>query len=452
MKFVSVIKFFALLFLVGTVSISSFAQQQLSLQQCVDRAMEQNIQIKISQLNHQQTEAQRQQQLAQYLPSLNGNMSHSYNFGRNVDPTTNQFTTDQVQSNGFSLSSSVTLFNAMSQHNSYKQSGLNVTASQYDIEKLKNDIALSVAGAYLQVLFNAELIANAERQLDVTNQQRDKTKKMVDAGSLARGSLLDVESQLANEELQLVNAQNQYDISLLNLAQLIDLESTDGFSIVTPELNIPQAELLTANAQSIYATAVTRQPEILAIDTRYESSMRGFDIARAARYPRLSLSGSLSTNYSSAFKRFVNFQLEDVPFQDQIDQNFSKSVSLNLSIPIFNNLQARTNVSRARISMEIAKYNSDNARLQLRKTIQQSYADALAALKRYSSSQKSVDALKEALRYTEQRFNVGLAISIDYTSAKNNLNKAESDLLQSKYDYIYKLKVLDFYLGKPLVF
>jgi outer membrane protein len=340
----------------------------------------------------------------------------------------------------------------MAQHHSYKQSGLNVRVSQHDLEKLKNDIALNVAASYMQVLFNAELIANAERQIEATTLQRERTKQMVDAGSFARGALLDVESQLANEELQLVNAQNQYDISLLTLAQLIDLETTDGFSIVVPELAIPEFEILAANAGAIYNSAVTRMPEILAVDTRLESSERGFSIARAARYPRLTLSGSLSTNYSSAFKRFVNLQLEDVPFQDQLDQNFSKSVSLNLSIPIFNNYQTRTSVSRARIGLETARYNAENSRLQLRKTIQQSYADAVAALKRYNASQKSVAALRETLRYTEQRFNVGLAISLDYTNAKNNLNKAESELLQSKFDFIYRVKVLDFYQGKPLSF
>ena len=426
------------------------AQQQWTLQQCIDRALQENLQIRQSELSLKLEEANRTQSFAELFPSLNASASHNYFFGRSVDPVTNLFTTEQVQSNNFSLSSSLTIFRGLQIQNSLKQSKYSHAAASYDLAAIKNDIALAVAAAYLQVLFANELITVSEQQLDGTREQLIRTRNFVQAGTLPQGSILDVEAQLASEEVQLVNAQNNYDISLLNLAQLMEMESVEGFSIVAPQIEVPASPESLGNPKSIYSSAESILPQIQAVDMRILSSEKAMDVAKGGRYPRLTLGAGINTSYSSAYRNIVDFQLLEVPFSDQLEQNFSQSVGFNLSIPIFNNLIISTGVTRAKIALESAQTNAKMARNNLLKNIQQAFADAIAANKRLEASEKSVSALEQSLNNTQQRFDVGMAITYDYTVAKNNLARARSEFLQAKYDYIFKIKILDFYQGKPL--
>lgn len=432
------------------LSVVAQAQQQWSLQQCIDRALKENLQIKQSELNLRLEEINQTQSFADLFPTVNASVSHNYYFGRNIDPVTNIYTTDQVQSNNFSLSSSLIIFRGLQIQNTIKQSKINHRVAWYDLETIKNDIALAVAAAYLQVLFADELITVSEQQLLATQEQRNRTKNLVEAGSLPKGSLLDVEAQLASEEVQLVNSQNNYEISLLNLAQLMEMPSVEGFSVVAPQIEVPATPTDLGNASSIFATAQTILPQILAEDTRVLGSEKGLDIAKGARYPRLSLIAGIGTSYSSAYRRFENFQLLEVPFQDQVEQNYNQSIGFNLSIPIFNNLSVSSGIKRAKIALMSAQNSAGIARNNLLKNIQQSYADAIAANKRLTATEKSVAALEQSFNYTQQRFDVGVSVSYDYTIAKNNLARARSEYLQAKYDYIFKIKVLEFYQGKPL--
>lgn len=445
-ELLTVIGFIAIIFFSGPVN----AQQKWSLEQCIDQALKQNLQIRQSELNLQIEETNRIQSFGEFFPSLNANASHNYFFGRNIDPVSNLFTTERVQSNNFSLSSSLSIFRGLQIQNTYRQSGLLHQVATYELQTIKNDISLGVAAAYLQVLFANELITVAEQQLIATREQRSRTVNMVEAGSLPQGSLLDVDAQLASEEVQLVNAQNNYEISLLNLAQLMEMQSVDGLAIVAPQIEVPATPADLGNPSTIFATAQTILPQILAADTRVLSSEKGVDIARGARYPRLSLTAGLNTSYSSAYRRFENFQFTEVPFQDQIEQNYSQSVGFNLSIPIFNNFLVSSGITRAKIAWLSSQNNAGIARNNLLKNIQQAYADAIAANKRLNATEKSVDALEQSFNYTQQRFDVGIAVSYDYTVAKNNLARARSEYLQAKYDYIFKTKVLEFYQGKPL--
>lgn len=426
------------------------AQQKWNLQQCIDQALKENLQIRQSELSLQLEEANRTQSFADFFPTLNANASHNYFFGRNVDPVTNLFTTEQVQSNNFSLNSSLTIFRGLQIQNALKQSKFSHLAASYDLRTVKNDIALAVAAAYLQVLFTNELITVAEQQLQGTQEQLTRTINFAEAGTLPRGSVLDVEAQLASEQVQLVNAQNNYDISLLNLAQLMEMQSVDGFSIVAPEIEVPATPASLGDPNSIFATAQTILPQILAVDTRVLSNEKSLDVARGGRYPRLTLGAGINTSYSSAYRRFEDFQLLEVPFNEQLEQNYSQSVGFNLSVPIFNNLLVSTGITRAKIALLSAQNNAGIVRNNLLKNIQQAYADAVAANKRLEATEKSVTALEQSFGYTQQRFDVGMAISYDYTVAKNNLGRARSEFLQAKYDYIFKIKVLDFYQGKPL--
>jgi len=422
------------------------------------------------------------QNYAAFLPTLNGNVSHFYDYGRTIDPFTNTFATNRVVSENFSLSSSVTLFAGFQLQNTLKQSRLDYLSSTYDLKKIANDISLNVVSDYLQVLFSLENVGVAEHALELIKKQQDNTKKLVDAGSLPRGSLLDINAQVANNELALINAQNTLDLSYLSLKQLLDLDSVKDFQIEKPSLVATPFVIKTNEVDAIYSTAEKNQPEVLSSDIKLRSSEVGLNIARAARYPRLTLSGSYGTGYSDQREKLASYSItnnypvigfvdtgnvilpvksiypttntvyERTPFNEQLNDNLNKTIGLNLSFPFFNNWNTKTNISRAKIAVLTAKYNNDQVRLTLKKSIEQAYYDASAAYKKYNATLTSVESLNEAFKYAQQKFDVGLITSYDFLAAKNNLDKSQSDLIQTKYDYIFKTKILDFYQGKSLTF
>jgi outer membrane protein len=450
------------------------AQEKWSLSRCITHAHENNIQIKQAYLNAELANANLWQAKASTLPTLNGNASHAYNYGRTIDPFTNQFATDLIRSNNFALSSNFNLFSGFQNFNQVRQSQLEFLAARYDAERTANDISLNIATAYLQILFAEELLIIAENQVNITQQQVERSKKLVEAGALARGGLLEVEAQLATEDLQLVNARNQLDLSVLTLKQLLDLPPGTPFNIERPVLNMPTGNLLSLSPEVISAHAQTIMPEIRSAELRVRSSQKSLLTARGGASPRLFLSGSLGTGFSGLRQRVVDLQLmgiqtigqtqggenvfaplispvfERIPFNEQINDNFNQSFGFFLTVPIFNGLQTRTTISRAKIARYNAEYHLQLAELQLNRNVQQAYADAVAAFKRHAATERALDALRESFKYAEQRFNVGALNALDYNNAKNRLVSAESDKLQAKYDYIFKLKVLDFYQGKPL--
>ncbi len=473
-----------ILFLSGFIQIkaqdATKAGQPFSLEQCIDYALKNNIQVKQSELNTEISNINLIQSEANLLPSLNGNASHSYNTGNTVDRFTNQFHSATTLSQNFSLSSDVTLFSGLQNMNSIKENKYNFLASKFDVDKMKNDISLNIAGAYLQILFNYETVDNSRNQIGITTGQVERTKKLLEAGSAAKGALLDIQAQLALEELNLTVAQNQLDISYLTLAQLMNLTSSDGFSIVKPSLTIGNDVLLTGDATSIYNTAVSNLPEIKSAELKVKSADKAVDIAWGGLSPRLAISGSYGTGYSGASQRLVappaftgyapdgsftsphgdtvlsptfsNPVYEKKSFSDQYKDNVNKSFGFYLTVPIFNRFQTKTSIDKARIQKLNAELNVESTKLQIQKNIQQAYADANGALKKYISTQKALDAMQESFKHTEQKFNVGMVNTNDYNTAKNKLITTQSDLLQAKYQYVFKTKVLDFYQGKPLKF
>ena len=457
-------------------SLQTNAQKSWTLQECIDYAIKNNIQVKQNELNAESAKQTLLQSEAGTLPSLNGFASHSYNFGRTIDPFTNQFANDKVLSQNFSLSSSLTLFNGFQTYNSIKQSQYSYIASKYDIDKMKNDISLNIATGYLQILFNEELLNVAKSQLDASAKQVEQTEKLVEAGKLAKGSFYDIQAQLASDELSLTTVQNQLDLSYLTLIQLLNMDSVGSFKIVKPEINLPAEPILTSTPIQIYTSAITTLPEIKSAEFKLKSYEKSLSIAKGGISPRLTVSGSYGTGYSGASKVLAGtpvltgyqpngsitslgdqvlsptydaaFQVK--PFSDQYNDNINKNIGLQLRVPLFNGLQTKVSISKAKILKQNADYNLDLAKRQLFKTIQQAYADANAALKKYYATVKAHDAIRESFKYAEQKFSLGVVSSLDYVTAKNKLTKAESDLLQAKYDYVFKTKVLDFYQGKPI--
>lgn len=446
-----------------------------SLEDCIQYAWTNNLQVKQQQLSAQLAKYQYDQSIAALVPSVNGAATHVYNYGQTLDLYTNEFASNRVQSNNFAVSSDVVLFSGLRLLNTMKQKKLDFLTGKYDVEQMKNDIALSIATLYLQVLYNQEVLEAARAQLVITNQQVERTQKLVEAGTVARGTLLTLEAQQASEELNVVNARNQLEISRLTLTQMLDLESPQGFEIVKPALSTPDASALLSAPGEIYQKALGTQPGIKSAELKLQSARKGLSIAYGGYSPSLSLRGSWGTGYSGASKEitgitptdpspigYTGTSLETVyapgysytyqtkAFGDQIRENENKSFGIYLSVPIFNNWQVQTGIKSAKVQRNMAELNLQNTQNTLNKTIQQAYADALAAVNRYRAAEKSAAAYQEAFHYTQQKYDVGMVNSIDYNDAKTKLAKAQSDLLQAKYDYVFRIKVLDFYQGKTL--
>ncbi|MDD3637704.1 MAG: TolC family protein [Bacteroidales bacterium] len=447
------VKFVLIISLVMIFISGGLMAQKWTLEDCVNYALEHNIQIQQSRLEVQAGEINQLESKLDFLPSLNAQASHAYGWGRSIDMATYTYVDEQTQQSYFDINSSVTLFNGFQKVNTMKQRRSEYLAAKYSADKIKNDIALSVAGYYLQILFNHELLNNAKRQREVTEQQVNRTNKLVEAGTLARGSLLEIQAQLANEEVSVVQAENQLNLAYLDLLQLLEMEADTDLEIAFPTLIVSRApELLPVDY--IYNTALGVMPEIKQAEQNVEGTERALAIAKGSRSPSLSLNAGIGTNYSD--KIFLsnnpldpNYR-EVKPFDDQIRDNRNTTLSFRLSIPIFNGYQSSSYINRSKLNLLNADYNLQLAKNSLRKNVETAYTDALAAYKSYQAREKSLRSLNESFNYTQQKFDRGMVNALDYNMAKNQLNIAESELLSSKYDFIFKLKVLEFYLGKTL--
>lgn len=462
------------IFILFSVIIVS-SQEKWTLEKCLEYALKNNIQIKQQELNSRYSENNLKQSKLSLLPSLNGSTSQNYSWGRSVNMFTNDFSEEKTMSLSFGLSSSVTVFNGFQNYNTIRQKQFDLQASLQNLEKAKNDVALNISSAYLQILYSMELYDIAVNQLEVTRQQVERTKKLVDAGSVAKGTLLQVEAQYASEELQVVNMQNQLNMSYLNLIQFLDLETEENFEIEKPDFSgfDVNAALLTSN--QVFLEAEKNLPQIKSAEFSLKSAEAGLLLARGSLSPRLTVSGSFGSGYSDARKSITdttytsqvstiniagsdvqftqdipNYKYQTTAFKDQLNNNVSKTLSVTLTIPLFNGWQTKTGINNAKINLLNAEYQLEITKKQLFKEIQQAHADAVASIKKYNATKKAVTSLEEAFNYTQQKFDAGLINSLDYNTAKNNLAKAKADMLQAKYEFIFKSKILDFYRGNTI--
>lgn len=467
------------------VSVSTHGQEKVyTLQACIELALENNLSVQRGRLDQRTSQVNLNQSKMDRLPDFNLGVGYGSNWGRSIDPTSNQFITTKINSAGLNGSSSVTLFNGFQLSNAIRRSQVNLDAVNNDLEKVKNDVALSVATLYVNVIFNQELVENAKFQLNSTNEQLTRTSKLVDAGSVPITNLLDLQAQQATNEVTLVNAENNYNLALLQLKQALLLPGSAPMSLTVPSIEVADIGTIEMNAEQVYKTAEASQPQVKSADLRIEEADLGLRISKGAFAPRLSLDGSFRTNYSSAvdgprditgtpfgvnilgtrtdnpsetvvlqtFQRPIIGVDPDYPLFDQFDDNLSRSVSLNLSIPVFNKWRTRSDVQRSMIARQRAEITAKEVRNELRQTIESAYNDLLAAAKSHAASEKQVKALEESYRVIENQYNLGAVNFVDFQVAANNLFIARSDLVRAKYDYLFKRKVLDFYLGKPLSF
>ncbi|WP_258097593.1 TolC family protein [Marinoscillum pacificum] len=440
-------------FLIGFSAVSQQSTRILDLQQCVDIAIENNLSVRRSELQEQRAKVSHLQSRAEMLPNLNVGGNYGSQWGRSIDPTTNQFITQQINFTGLNGSSNVTLFNWFRIVNTVKQNKYNWESTKYDVDKAKNDISLNIVTFYLNVIFNRELVGNAEYQLNSSQEQLERTKKLVAGGALPRTNELELISQVATNEVNLVNAENNLNLALLNLKQAMLIPVSESIELIIPEIDLSDESALDQTAETVYNDALIAMPEIQSAQLQVDQAIMGVKVAQAGYSPTLSLSGSFRTNYSDAYKLpDDNGNLATVPLSDQFDQNLSRSLSLGLNIPIFNNLRANSNVQNAKINLEQAEIAVMEQQNVLRQTIEQAYNDAYAASKTFSASERQVEALEETFRSIENQYNLGAANFTDYQVAQNNLYRAKSDLVRAKFDFIFKTKVLDFYQGKNLTF
>jgi len=416
--------------------------KEWSLEECIRYALENNIQLKQQEIATQYKASELELSKLSLLPSLNAYASNDYSYGRNLDKDTYQYVDYNTAYQNYGASSDVTLFAGLTNYNTIKKNRYNLLTSQQDLQALKDNISLNISLAYLQILLNKELVNATSTQLDLTRQQIDRTKKLVDAGSVARGNLLNIEAQAASEELQLTNQQNSLIISNLTLAQMLEIDSVETFSIIIPEIAVNSVSI-SGDATSVYLTAEKLRPEILSAEYALKASESDLAISRGRRSPTLSLNSMLGSYYQT---------VSDIKpdFKETIKNNFNYGFGFSLNIPIFNGWQVNKGVQNAKMAIHYSEYTLEATRKTLYKNITQAYTDANGALKQYYASKKAVEAMEEAFRYSEQKFNIGMVNAVDYNQAKTKLLNAQSQMAQAKYEYVFKTKVLDFYKGLPL--
>ncbi|PIQ47764.1 MAG: transporter [Cytophagales bacterium CG12_big_fil_rev_8_21_14_0_65_40_12] len=461
--------------------ISSYGQDKnWTLEECVNYAWENNLTVRSSELTQLNNEIALKESRFAMLPNLGGNGNIGKSFGRSIDPSTNSFNSTDFVNGSFSLSSSVTLSSGGIIRNRIKQNELSLDASELDLQKAKNDIGVTVATNFLNVLLNQEQLKNATFQLESTKAQLDRTTKLVEAGSLPLTNQLDLESQVATNEVSVINAENALRLAVLNLKQAMQMPADEQLNVVAPEVTVESIGSVDKDPSEIYGVALGAQPEIASALLNVESSDLGVKIAKGAFYPSLSLSGRISSNFSDRAQTVVGSTdvpitpvqigvvqgsgdpvfssattrtvliTEDTRFGDQIDQNLGQAISLNLNIPLFSRYSNTAGLQRAKIAKQRAEITAENTKNQLRQTIETAYNSALGAYNTYNATVKRVKALEESFRATEQRYNVGDVNFVEYQVASNNLFAAKADLIRNKYEYVFRTKILDFYLGNPI--
>ncbi len=486
-------------FLALLMSVSVFAQSsdppetlRFTLSECVDYAVKNNLSVRQSGWDVVQNEVALRQSKADLLPSVNANTGVSYSVGRTLNEFTYDFVEAPVQQQDLSITAQMTLFNGLRRINTIKRNRIGVGVSELNLEATKNDVTLDVIAAYTQILLNMELLETSQFQQRTVQSQLQRSQRLVEAGSLPQADALQFDAQLSQREVSVVDAENNLALAQLQLKQLLQIPAEQSLEVVTPEVEVPETALLPASAEVVYDEAVGNLPAIRSADQQISGAQYDIAIAQADYYPSLSLGGGLGSRYSSlappvipragtetqVIERPIGFfrspiDLGGVPAGDpipvitnsevpaqttentylnQLDFNLRRFVQLSLNIPIFNNLQVRSNVANAKIRLENARINALSQRNVVRQDIEQAYLNARSAAKSYTANQRQVASLQEAFKNTEARYQAGAIDAVDYNQAQNDLNEAESNLVRTKYNYVFGLKVLDFYQGKRLDF
>lgn len=468
-------------FLLLSISVTSglFAQTKKAwtLEECVTYALEHNIDVRQQDQSVAVADFNKEANVANFFPNLTFSSGYNWNFGYTIDPVTNVPSSANRQTGSFSLSSQWILFDGLRNVNAMSQGRVDYLSAMYQLDALKNDITVNVASQYLQILLNREIAAVALEQRNTSLLMQQRTKAQYDAGAIAYGDYLQAESQLASDEQRLVTAENNITLGLLQLAQLLQLDDLASFDVESPELGLPNGAILARSAEDIYASAVEVQPSIQAADLNVQSAHYSLSQSKGQIWPTLSLQAAISTNYSNQIKTYQVGAIEsevgywyqpagstvpvyqyqtvitgadNKPFGPQFQDNLNEYVGLNLVWPIFSRLQIRNSIRQQEFQVTRAELELDRAENQLKQTIQRAHADAQASLKSYNAAAKAAEASLQSLDYAKARREQGAISQYEFENVRNNYLAAKSQELQSKYDYIFKIRVLEFYLTNHL--
>lgn len=430
-------------------AITASAQSKTwSMRECIDYAIDHNITIKQQQNQARQQQIQLDDNRGNHLPTVDASIGQNFSFGRGLTAQ-NTYENTNTSNTSFQLGASVPIFTGNKIVNAVKLSQLNLDASLADLEKARDDIRTQVAKAYVQILYDMEICDVAQRQIAIDSMQVYRLEQMLKAGKVSKAEVSQQRATLAQSRLTATNADNNYRLSLLALSQLLELPSPEGFAIVRPnldELPLGSAEATIPSPDLIYNEALGIKPQVRAEQLRLTGTDYNIKIARADYLPTLSFSAGLGTNY------YKTSGFDADGFGKQLKNNFSQYLGFNVSIPVFNHFSTRNKIRTAKIDQENQSLRLENTKKDLYKEIQQVYYNAVASVSKYSSSQEAVNSNADAFELTRGKYENGKATITEFNEQKNNLLKAESDLAQAKYEYIYQRALINFYRGKTLNF
>lgn len=431
----------AIMFLFGTIM---YAQpKKWTLEEAVAYALENNISVKQSELDIELAKLDRTDALTNFFPNINANATFASNTGASINPTTNLFETTTFSSFTVGLQSGVNLFDGLRNVRQYQRAKLAQVASQYNLGKMKDDIALFVANAYLEVLFNKENLKILKAQNQITIEQLERTNALVDAGVLPRGDLLEIKSTDATEKQRIIVSENSIRIALVSLAQTLLIKDYENFDIVDTEYELPISDVMNQPVSAIVQKAREERFETKIADQNLEIAEKDLQLARGAYFPTL-------TAFIGIDSRWADNDFFQRDFWTQLDDNRGTGFGFRAAVPIFNGLTVRNNVKRSKIAIERAELQKEQADLDLEANVYRAYTDVQGALSAFEAAIVAEDAQQLAFEFTEERFNVGFLNSFDFSQAKIRLENAQSEVLRAKYDYIFKLKVLELYFGVML--
>ncbi|MEL7425290.1 MAG: TolC family protein [Bacteroidota bacterium] len=468
--------------MISVLSIS-YGQDSWSLQSCIKYAWDNNLTVQQAELNTRNFELTERQSKFQRLPTVNGSTTAGYQFGRTIDPTTNTFNNTRIGFNSFGVNGSVLVFDGNRINSQVQQSKYDVQAAKLDAENTRQTVALSVATAYLNILLGEEQLVNAQTQRRLSEQQLERTARLVEVGQLAPNARLDLEAQVARNEQQIIEAQNAVDIAYLNLKQLLQFDPTQELVLERPEVTVEEQALVREfTVAEVYQAALQSQATVGAAEARLESSKVGEKVAASGNLPTLSLFGSLNTNYSSVAPDFDNpntdnaelvarnpipveiggqevdvvfFDTEGITFptvsyNDQLNENFGQGLGVSLNVPIYNNHRNTIAKERARLNTISAEVTARQVTDQLKTDVQAAITGFRASRNAYQAAERSLNAADAAFNDAQRRFDVGAINSFEYNNAVDNLDVARREMTRAKYQLLFNMKVVDFYLGQPL--